>query len=109
MGLDFYKDERLTLCSPASGVIFSGFKGSGEDTWNLLVRLFFFCFSPLKCNLKVKGCFQAKRAILGSERGQLQARLAELREQVEASQQAMAALQSRNLTGEALLSKVSHS
>ena len=49
---------------------------------------------------------QARRAVLGSERGQLQDRLVQLREEVEASQQAKAALQSRNLTGEALLSKV---
>ena len=52
---------------------------------------------------------QARRAVLGSERGQLQDRLLQLREEVEASQQAKAALQSRNLTGEALLSKVWHS
>ncbi len=49
---------------------------------------------------------QARHAVLGSERSQLQARLATLRQEAEASQQATAALDSRNLTGEALLSKV---
>ena len=49
---------------------------------------------------------QAKHAVLGSERSQLQGRLATLRQEAEASQQATAALDSRNQTGEALLSKV---
>ena len=52
---------------------------------------------------------QAKHAVLGSERSQLQGRLAILRQEAEASQQATAALDSRNLTGEALLSKVTSS
>lgn len=46
--------------------------------------------------------------MLGSERSQLQARLATLRQEAAASQQATAALDSRNLTGEALLSKVNN-
>ena len=52
------------------------------------------------------GLLQARHAVLGAERSQLQARLAGLKMEVEASQQATAALDTRNLTGEALLSKV---
>ena len=40
-------------------------------------------------------CMQARRAVVGSERGQLQANLAQLQQEAEASQQAMAALQSQ--------------
>ena len=43
---------------------------------------------------------------MDSERSQLKSKLRQLQEEVEASQQAIAALQDRNLTGEALLSKV---
>ena len=67
--------------------------------------------NPLACGFGLQAiCFsvQARRAVLGSERGQMQDRLLQLRQEVEASQQAKAALQSRNLTGEALLSKVCH-
>ena len=44
--------------------------------------------------------------MLASERSRLQEQMSQLRAEVEASQQAMAALESRKLSGEQLLSKV---
>lgn len=51
---------------------------------------------------------QARRAVLSSERSHLQGRLGQLQAEVEASHQAMAAIESRKLSGETLLSKVSN-